>query len=75
MAENAKKTKDLKKGQKKAGSSWSKGLKTEWDKIVWTVRKTLAKQTGAVVAISAVVAVIIMLVDNLGLQIMELIIK
>ena len=42
-ADKAKKARTKKKG------SWSKGLKTEWDKIVWTDRKTLLKQTGSVV--------------------------
>lgn len=71
MAEEKKKP-DSKK--KKSGGSWFKGLKTEWDKIVWTDKKTLAKQTGAVVAISAVLCLLITLIDSLGLQIMQLII-
>ncbi|MGN0362202.1 MAG: preprotein translocase subunit SecE [Bilifractor sp.] len=60
---------------KKKKESWFKGLKTEWDKIVWTEPKTLGRQTAAVVVISAVVCVLITLIDNLGLQLVQLIIK
>ena len=55
--------------------SWTKGLKTEWDKIVWTEKKTLGKQTAAVVVISAIVCGLITLADSVGLQLIELIIK
>ncbi len=55
--------------------SWTKGLKTEWDKIVWTDKKTLGKQTAAVVVISAIVCGLITLADSVGLQLIELIIK
>lgn len=54
--------------------SWSKGLKTEWDKIVWTDRKTLLKQTGYVVGVSVVLCLLITLIDNLGLQLIQLVI-
>lgn len=72
MAEENK-VKDKKK-QKKRTSFW-KGLKAEYGKITWTDKKTLGKQTGAVVVISAVVCVMITLIDALGLQIMELLMK
>ena len=39
------------KTQKK---SWFKGLKAEFNKIVWPDKNTLAKQTTAVVAVSVV---------------------
>ena len=75
MAEENKgnKVKDKKK-QKKKNSFW-KGLKAEFSKITWTDRKTLGKQTGAVVVISAVVCVMITLIDSLGLQMMELLMR
>ena len=56
-------------------NSFSKGLKSEWDKIVWTDRKTLVKQVIAVVVISIIVCLLITVADSLGLQIMELIMK
>ena len=77
MAEGTKKykaKKAAKADKKKAARPGAKGLKTEWDKIIWTDRKTLGKQTGAVMAISAIICLLITLVDNLGLQIMQLII-
>jgi len=48
-------------GQKK---SWFKGLKTEFNKVVWPDRKTLAKQTTAVVTVSVLLGALIALVDN-----------
>ncbi len=67
-----------KAGNKKADNrkeSWTKGLKAEWNKIIWTDRKTLGKQTAAVVSISAIVCLMITLIDSLGLQIIQLIIR
>ena len=55
--------------------SWFKGLEAEFKKIIWTDRKTLGKQTIAVVVISAIVCALITLVDSVGLQLIELIIK
>lgn len=72
--EKTKQTKAVKKKKDKK-NSWTKGLKTEWDKIVWTDQKTLVKQTGSVVAVSAVLVLLITLIDNLGLQLIQLIIK
>ena len=59
----------------KVKSSFSKGLRAEWDKIIWTDRKTLVRQTIAVVVISVIVCLLITLADNLGLQFMELIMR
>ena len=64
-----------KKNVQKTQESFTKGLKAEWGKIVWTDRKTLVKQTIAVVAVSVVACLLITLADNLGLQIMELLMK
>ena len=41
------------KAQKK---SWFKGLKAEFKKIIWPDKKTLAKETTAVVAVSVLLA-------------------
>lgn len=48
------------KGSKK---SWFDGLKAEFRKVVWPDRNTLVKQTGAVVAVSIVLGMIIALLD------------
>ncbi len=68
MADN----KDKKEAPKK---SRFEGLKSEFDKIIWTDRSTLGKQTAAVVSITAVMAVIITLLDSVVLQLMNLVIK
>ena len=43
--------------------SWFKGLKAEFKKIIWPDKKSLGKQTLAVVVITAVLSVIIALLD------------
>ena len=48
------------KSQKK---SWFQGLQSEFRKIVWTDRKDLVKQTVAVVVITAILAVLISVLD------------
>ena len=44
---------------------WFKGLKAEFNKIVWPDKNTLAKQTTAVVAVSVVLGALISVVDAL----------
>ena len=53
MAESAKKTK----------TSFWKGLKAEFKKIIWPDRKTLATQTTAVVVVSIAVGIVIAVLD------------
>ena len=48
------------KTQKK---SWFKGLQAEFKKIIWPDKKTLAKQTTAVVAVSVVLGAVIAVID------------
>ena len=50
------------KTQKK---SWFKGLQAEFKKIIWPDKKTLAKQTTAVVAVSVVLGALIAVIDAL----------
>ena len=52
------------KSQKKK-SNWFKGLKAEFKKIIWPDKKTLVKQTVAVISCSVVLALIIMAIDRL----------
>ena len=68
MAESAKKEKAPKK-------SWTKGLKSEFNKIIWTDKKTLVRQTVAVVSITAVLSIIISVLDSAVLQFINLLIK
>ena len=44
-------------------SSWWKGLKSEYSKIVWENRESVTKQTTAVVIITVILGVIIAIVD------------
>ena len=46
-----------------AVKSWFKGLKAEFKKIVWPDKESLGKQTVAVVIITAVLSVVIALLD------------
>lgn len=47
---------------KKKSSAW-KGLKAEFKKIIWPDKKTVGKQTFAVISISLVIGLAIGLVD------------
>lgn len=56
---------DAVKTEKAPKKSWFEGLKSEFKKIVWPDRKSLTKQTAAVVVISVILGVIITVVDLL----------
>ena len=49
--------------EKTPKTSWFTGLKQEFAKISWTDRKSVVKQTIAVVSVSVVVGLIIALLD------------
>ena len=49
--------------EKTPKTSWFQGLKQEFKKISWTDRKSVFKQTVAVVSVSVVVGLIIALMD------------
>ena len=42
-----------------------KGIKSDWKKIVWSDRKTLVKETVAVIGFCVVICIFIMGVDTL----------
>ncbi len=44
-------------------SLWWKGLKSEFKKIIWPDKETVAKQTAAVIVITVVLGAIISLLD------------
>ena len=44
-------------------TSWFTGLKAEFNKIIWPDKKSLARQTTAVVAVSVVLGLVIALLD------------
>ena len=58
MADNT--TKTAVKAPKK---SWFKGMKSEFKKIIWPDKESLAKESVAVIVISAVLALVIALID------------
>jgi preprotein translocase subunit SecE len=47
----------------KTVSNWIDGLKSEFRKIIWPDQKSLVKQTGAVVAVSIALGMIIVILD------------
>ena len=51
------------KPEKTKKTSWFKGLKAEFKKIIWPDKKTLAKQTVAVTVCSIILGVIIAVID------------
>ncbi len=44
--------------------SWFKGLQAEFKKIIWPDKRTLAKQTTAVVSVSVLLGAIIAVIDT-----------
>ncbi len=49
--------------EKKQKKNWFKGLKAEFSKVVWPSRKSLARETIAVVVVSVLLGAIIAAVD------------
>ena len=66
MSENTEKVKK---------NSWFKGLKAEFKKIIWPDKKTLAKQTVAVIVCSLALGAIISVVDALLQNGIDLIVR
>ncbi len=63
MAENTEKAVEKTQKKKKKEKSWVEGLKAEFKKIIWPDRKTIGKQTTAVVIVSVVLGVMIAVMD------------
>ena len=62
---------EAKAGGKAPKKSWFKGLKAEFKKIIWPDKKSVSKQTTAVVIISVILGALIKLIDmiiQLGLD-------
>ena len=60
------------KPQKK---SWFQGLQSEFEKIVWTDRNELIKQTIVVVCVSIVLCVLISVMDSFILECINFLMK
>ena len=54
---------------------WFKGLQAEFKKIIWPDKKTLAKQTTAVVAVSVVLGAVIAVIDAILRYGIDLLVK
>ena len=70
MAEELKKEAAEKQPEKKK-NSFFKGVKSEFKKIVWPSKATVAKETGAVIFFGVVLGVLIAIIDAIvkaGLQ-------
>ena len=50
--------------EKASKTSWFTGLKAEFDKIIWPDKKSIARQTVAVVIVSVVLGLIIAVLDT-----------
>ena len=60
------------KTQKK---SWFKGLNREFKKIIWPDKMTVAKQTAAVVSVSAILGAVIAIVDFIAQYGVDLLVR
>ena len=70
------KTKDKKKSEKKAQkTSWFQGMKSEFEKVIWPDKKTLAKQTAAVVSVSVFLGALISVIDVIVKYGIDLLVK
>ena len=55
--------------------SWVKGLQAEFKKVIWPDKKTLARQTTAVVAVSVILGALIAVIDVILRYGIDLLIK
>lgn len=49
--------------EKAPKTSWFAGLKAEFNKIIWPDKKSLTRQTAAVVAVSVILGLVIAVLD------------
>jgi len=63
---------EVKKATGTKKKSWFRGLKSEFNKIIWTDRDTLIKQTIAVVVITAIMALMILVIDEVAKDVVDL---
>lgn len=54
--------------------SWFKGLSSEFKKIIWPDKEAVAKESGATIVVSIILALFIMLIDWLIQQGLNLIV-
>jgi preprotein translocase subunit SecE len=56
-------------------STYFKGVKAEMKKVIWPTKKELVNYTGVVILISAIVGLVVWILDTVILRILSLIIK
>jgi len=64
-----------KAAKKQKRGSWFKGLKSEFKKVVWPDKQTLARQMIAVIVSSVMIGVIITIVDQIVQYGLEFIVR
>ena len=67
----AEKTQDTAVKTKEKKQSFWQGVKQEWQKIIWSTKDELIKQTILVLIISIVMGVIITVIDSAALQLVN----
>jgi len=56
-------------------STYFKGVKAEMRKVIWPTKKELVNYTGVVILISAIVGLVVWILDTVIFRILSLIIK
>ena len=56
-------------------STYFKGVKAEMKKVIWPTKKELVNYTGVVILISAIVGLVVWILDTVIFRILSLIIK
>ena len=65
----------MSENEKTQKKGWFKGLQAEFKKIIWPDKKTLAKQTTAVVVVSVVLGAVIAVIDAILKYGIDLLVK
>lgn len=61
--------------EKAPKKSWFKGLKSEFSKIIWPDKESLAKQSMAVIVTTVIIGVIVSILDSVVKYGIDLLIK
>jgi len=60
--------------KKPAKKSWRKGIASEFKKIIWPTKATVAKQTTAVVIVTVILGSVIVVIDMIIQMLLNLIV-
>lgn len=56
-------------------SSWWRGIKAQFNRIIWPAKEQIAKETGVVLGVSIALGVIIAILDRVLLMLIDMIIS